>query len=137
MGQDEPPSVCSQSSKASRRMSCLQSASPDSRCGILGRKAQTLHRLDHNAAYKGWGQSGLSCKKMACPYCLRFSSLSLLPHTFYLIPFHGRGVLQANNEQPGEWYVLREPIQSHSHLRNIIRGELVAISLTFTAPGTF
>lgn len=40
-----------------RRMSCLQSARLDSGCGILGRERQAIHRLDHQAACKGWGQS--------------------------------------------------------------------------------
>jgi hypothetical protein len=62
MGQDEPRGASSLrpiKSKASRRMSCLQSAPHDSACGIPGRERQAIHRLGHQAARQGWRQGGL------------------------------------------------------------------------------
>ena len=49
-----------QSGKASRRMSCLQSAPHDPGYGVLGRESQAVHRLDHQTACEGWGQGGVS-----------------------------------------------------------------------------
>ncbi|GEM_PF-4528936 len=87
MGQDEPPSVCSQSSKASRRISRLQSAAHDSGCGILGRERKAVHRLDHQTACEGWGQGGAPCPEVVCPCCVGFSTSPVLWRHFRLNPF--------------------------------------------------
>ena len=84
MGQDELPSVCSQSSKASRGMSCLQCASLDSECGILGRERQAIHRLGHQAVYQGWSHGGLSCQAVVRPRCVGFFARPLLSHIIRL-----------------------------------------------------
>ena len=84
MGQNELPSVRGQSRKASRRMSCVQSAPHDSGSGVLGQERQAVYRLYHQAARKGWGQGRLPCQKVVCPCCVGFPIMPVLRHSILL-----------------------------------------------------
>jgi len=81
-------------------MSRLQSASHDSGCSVLGREPETVHRVDHQAACKGWGQGGLSYlaerRVLAC--CVGFFPRPLLSHLIRLsLPNTMSGVKRAIN----------------------------------------
>jgi hypothetical protein len=88
--------VCSQSSKASRRMSCLQSAPHDSGCGIPGESVKpSIDSVIWRLVKVG---GALSWQEVVRPCCVSFFPRPLLSHLIHLsLPHTKRGGKRAIN----------------------------------------